>query len=117
MWEMILDTFIKMIVDGLEDFFNVMVYPNKKYLQLAIYICLGFLVFGLLGLVFEFYVIVTYPEAISALIMLLIIYVASIVTKSDINKVTTIIKDRTKAITVNTKSKKKGAKKRNGKKQ
>lgn len=112
-----------MIVDGLEDFFSVMVYPNKKYLKTSIIICLGFLLFSLVSLVFDIFTFVSWQEALTGLIMLLIIYVASITTMGDINKVTSLIKNTAVNVTnktVKNKSKKKTKRKvvaSNGKKQ
>ena len=42
MWQEYIVIFLKMIVDGVEDFFTVLTYPSRKYIETAILISFGF---------------------------------------------------------------------------
>lgn len=73
----ILDTCINAIVSGLEDFFNVITYPSRKYIKTAIFIAIGFLALSVAGLLLEVFLFVQWYEALTAVIILIIIYFVS----------------------------------------
>lgn len=111
MWSEILDTFISIIVDGLEDFFSVLVYPTRRYIKTAIIIALGFLVFSLCGLWLGFVVFVDWYEVVTCIIMLLVIYGASFITQAGVNSTLSTFKKKAKQLKNTAKSSiKKGVK-------
>ena len=95
MFTEILDAIISTIVDGLENFFDVVTYPSRKYIKTAIYINCGFLVFSLAGLLMQFPVFVDYYEVLTAMALLLIIYFVSNVTSKQVQDVSNLMMERT----------------------
>ena len=96
MFEFYLVEFMKIVVNGIEDFCDVVVIPTKKYIEVALYIATGFLVFSIIAYLFELPTFVQYPESIACVIMLLIIYLSSAITMKDIKKIKSKIKIKTK---------------------
>lgn len=81
----VLELFINLILDGLEHFFNTILYPSKKYIGNAIFISLGFFIFSVIGFVAGFVVFVDWYEALTATLILGIIYTASSISKSQVD--------------------------------
>lgn len=77
MFNEVLETCISAIVEGLEDFFNVVTYPSRKYIKTALFVACGFLVMSLAGLLLGMFVFVNWYEVITAIVILLIIYFVS----------------------------------------
>lgn len=91
----LLITFITMIVNGLEDFFSVLVYPTRKYIKVALFIAIGFLVFSLVSLALGIVVFVDYYEAITCIVMLGGIYFASAISSAQVSNMTKYMQTKT----------------------
>lgn len=98
MWQEYIVIFLKMIVDGVEDFFTVLTYPSRKYIETAILISFGFIAFSIVCTVLGIFTIVNPYDAIAATIMLFIIYIASAISSKDITKVKSMTKTGVKKI-------------------
>lgn len=81
----ILDTVISAIIEGLEDFFNVITYPSRKYIKTAIFIACGFLAMSIVGLLAGMFLFVQWYEALTAIIILTIIYFVSDITSKQVH--------------------------------
>lgn len=81
----ILDTCINAIVDGLEDFFNVITYPSRKYIKTAIFVAIAFLAMSLAGLYLEMFIFVQWYEALTAVVILLVIYFVSDISSKQVH--------------------------------
>lgn len=95
MFSEILDTIISTIVDGLENFFNVVTYPTRSYIKTAIFINCGFLVFSVAGLLFGYPVFVDYYEVLTAMVLLLVIYFVSDISSKQVVEVSSLMKQKT----------------------
>lgn len=95
MFSEILDTIISTIVDGLENFFDVVTYPTRKYVKTAILINCGFLLFSSAGLLFGYPVFVDYYEVLTAMVLLLIIYFVSDISSKQVMEVSSLMKQKT----------------------
>lgn len=95
MFSEILDTIISTIVDGLENFFDVVTYPTRKYVKTAILINCGFLLFSSAGLILGYPVFVDYYEVLTAMILLLIIYFVSDISSKQVMEVSSLMKQKT----------------------
>lgn len=80
----ILESCISAIVEGLEDFFNIITYPSRKYIKTAIFIACGFLVVSVAGLGLGMFIFVQWYEALTAIIILTIIYYVSDLTTKQV---------------------------------
>lgn len=77
MFDEVLDTCISAVVEGLEDFFNIVTYPSRKYIKSAIFIACGFFGFSIVGYLLQWFLFVNWYEALTAIIILAIIYFVS----------------------------------------
>ena len=91
----ILDSFIGLVVDGLEDFFSVISYPTKEYIRTALFIACGFFVFSVAGFVLGYVVFVDWYEALTAVIILGLIYLTSFISEAQVSKITNGFKNKT----------------------
>ena len=98
MWQEYIVIFLKMIVDGVEDFFTVLTYPSRKYIETAILISFGFIAFSIVCTVMGIFTIVNPYDAIATTVMLFIIYIASAISSKDITKVKSMTKSGVKKI-------------------
>lgn len=120
MFNEVLNTCISAIVDGLEGFFDVVTYPSRKYIKTALFIACGFLAMSLVGLLLDFVLFVNYYEAITAIIILLIIYFVSDISASQVQdtanlmmaKTSKVINKTKKQLAQSSKSKKKSSAKK-----
>ena len=80
----VLDKCIIVIIDGLEDFFNVFTYPSRKYIKTAMFIAFGFLLFSLISIPLNLFIFVNWYESIAAIVLLAIIYFVSDITSKQV---------------------------------
>ena len=100
----VLDKCIEAIIDGLEDFFNVFTYPSRKYIKTAIFISLGFLFISIISIPFEVFVFVNWYEAITAVVLLAIIYFVSDITGKQVHDTASLMMIKTTKAFNNVKS-------------
>ena len=81
----ILDTVISAIIEGLEDFFNVITYPSRKYIKTAIFVACGFLAMSVVGLLAGMFIFVQWYEVLMAIVILTIIYFVSDITSKQVH--------------------------------
>ena len=76
----VLDKCIIVLIDGLEDFFNVFTYPSRKYIKTAMLIAFVFLLFSLISIPLGLFTFVNWYESLAAIVLLAIIYFVSDIT-------------------------------------
>ena len=91
----VLDKCIIVIIDGLEDFFNVFTYPSRKYIKTAMFIAFGFLIFSLISIPLNLFIFVNWYEAIAAIVLLAIIYFVSDITSKQVQDTANLMMVRT----------------------
>ena len=80
----VLDKCIVVLIDGLEDFFNVFTYPSRKYIKTAMLIAFVFLIFGLISIPLNLFIFVNWYESLAAIVLLAIIYFVSGITSKQV---------------------------------
>lgn len=118
----VLDKCIIVLIDGLEDFFNVFTYPSRKYIKTAMLIAFVFLLFSLISIPLGLFTFVNWYESLAAIVLLAIIYFVSDITGKQVQDTANLmmvkttqafnsVKGSIKSTTSKTKKKKKSSRK------
>lgn len=118
----VLDKCIIVLIDGLEDFFNVFTYPSRKYIKTAMLIAFVFLLFSLISIPLGLFTFVNWYESLAAIVLLAIIYFVSDITGKQVQDTANLmmvkttqainsVKGSIKSGTSKTKKKKKSSRK------